>query len=336
MELAQGAKSPDETVSGDIGAPAGATDTGTQSLVAEIAELKAAHNAVILAHNYQIPDVQGVADYVGDSLGLARQAAATDAEVIVFCGVHFMAESAAILSPGKTVLLPAPDAGCSLAEMVSANDLRVWKRRHPDGLVVSYVNTSAEVKAESYVCCTSSNAVDIVNALPEGRPILFVPDMFLGAYVREKTGRDMELWLGECHVHAGIRNADIERAAEREPDAELMVHPECGCTTGVMMHRPDLPLLSTSQMVQHARRSPARRFLVATEVGILHQLSTQVPEKSFVPIRADAICPYMRMTTLAGVRDALADMRHRVSVAEPVRTRARAALDRMLSLPPAA
>jgi len=304
----------------------------SRRLLDEVLQLKCDRNAVVLAHNYQTPDVQQAADYVGDSLGLARQAAASDADVIVFCGVHFMAESAAILSPDKTVLLPSADAGCSLAEMVDGDDLRQWKENNPGGIVVSYVNTSAEVKAESHVCCTSSNAVDVVNALPEGRPILFVPDMFLGAYVREKTGRKIELWLGECHVHAGIRNSDIERAAKNHPDAELMVHPECGCTTGIMSQRPDLLLLSTSQMVDHARRSTADSFLVATEVGILHQLSTQVPDKRFIPIRADAVCPYMRMTTLAGVRDCLAGMRHRVTVPEPVRSRACEALERMLAV----
>mgnify|MGYP000131451131 CR=1 FL=1 len=300
------------------------------SMQEEILTLKKTCNAVILAHSYQVPAVQAVADYTGDSLGLARQAAATDADVIVFCGVHFMAETAAILSPEKTVLLPCVDAGCSLAEMINANDVRQWKSKHPGGLVVSYVNTSAEVKAESYICCTSSNAIDVVNSLPAGQPILFVPDLFLGAYVREKTGRDIELWLGECHVHAGIRDADIARAVERYPDAELLIHPECGCTTGVMMLHPDLPLLSTSQMVEYAQQSKAKRFLVATEVGILHQLSTQLPEKEFIPIRTDAVCPYMKMITLTTVRDALANMQHRISVVEPIRSRARAALDRML------
>ncbi len=307
--------------------------TEVSALREQIMELKRTRNAVILAHNYQLPQVQEVADYVGDSLGLSRQAAATSAEVILFCGVHFMAETAAILSPQKTVLLPRSDAGCSLAEMVDAEALRQWKERHPNGLIVSYVNTSAAVKAESYVCCTSSNAVNVVKSLPQGRPVLFVPDFFLGAYVREKTGRDMQLWLGECHVHAGIRNSDIDDAAESHPDAELMVHPECGCTTSVMMQRPDLPLLSTSQMVESAQHSGARKFLVATEVGILHQLSSQVPGKEFIPIRADAVCPYMKMTTLEAVRDALAEMRHRVTVPESVGRQAREALDRMLAVP---
>lgn len=300
----------------------------------EIAELKKKHNAVILSHNYQVPDVQKVSDYVGDSLGLARRAAETDADVIVFCGVHFMAETAAILNPDKTVLLPWGGAGCSLASMVDVHAVRKWKEAHPDGLVVSYVNTTAAVKAESYVCCTSSNAVSVVNALPEGRPILFVPDFYLGAYVREKTGREMELWLGECHVHAGIRSADIDHAIERYPEAELMVHPECGCTTGILFQRPDLPLLSTSQMVSYAQRSKARQFLVATEVGILYQLAKQVPHKSFMPIRADAVCPYMKMTNCENVRDALRNLANRITVAPDVARKARVAIERMFQVQP--
>ena len=299
----------------------------------EIAELKATRNAVILAHNYQAPDVQKVSDYAGDSLGLARQGAKTDADVIVFCGVHFMAETAAILNPDKTVLLPGAGAGCSLADMVDIQAIRRWKEAHPDGLVVSYVNTSAAVKAESYVCCTSANAVSVVNALPEGRPVLFVPDFYLGAYVREKTGRAMELWLGECHVHAGIRSVDIDHAIERYPDAELMVHPECGCTTGILFQRPDLPLLSTSQMVDYAQRSQAREFLVATEVGILYQLAKQVPHKSFIPIRADAVCPYMKMTNCENVRDALRNLSNKVTVDSGVARKARVALERMFQAP---
>lgn len=305
----------------------------TERLAEEIAELKRIRNAVILSHNYQSPDVQKVSDYVGDSLGLARRAAETDADAIVFCGVHFMAETAAILNPDKTVLLPVARAGCSLAEMVDAHAVRKWKATHPDGLVVSYVNTSAAVKAESYVCCTSSNAVSVVNALPEGRPVLFVPDFYLGAYVREKTGREMELWLGECHVHAGIRVADIDDAAARYPDAELMVHPECGCTTGILFQRPDLPLLSTSQMVDYAQRSRAKQFLVATEVGILYQLGKQVPGKRFIPIRADAVCPYMKMTTCANLRDSLQSMANRVMVDPVVARKARAAVERMFQAP---
>lgn len=302
-------------------------------LAEEIAGLKRKRNAVILAHNYQTPDIQRVSDYVGDSLGLARRAAETDADVIVFCGVHFMAETAAILNPEKTVLLPDTAAGCSLADMVEVKAVRKWKEAHPRGIVVSYVNTSAAVKAESYVCCTSSNAVSVVNALPEGRPILFVPDFYLGAYVREKTGREMELWLGECHVHAGIRIADIDHALEQYPDAELMVHPECGCTTGILFQRPELPLLSTSQMVSYAQRSRAREFLVATEVGILYQLSRQVPDKRFIPVRADAVCPYMKMTTCTTVRDALRAMEGRVTVDPAVAGRAREAVERMFQAP---
>ena len=302
-------------------------------LCEEITELKTRHNAVILSHHYQAPEVQKLSDYVGDSLGLAHKAAETDADVIVFCGVHFMAETAAILNPDKTVLLPGAGAGCSLADMVDVRAIRKWKGTHPGGLVVSYVNTTAEVKAESYVCCTSSNAVSVVKALPEDKPILFVPDFYLGAYVREKTGREMELWLGECHVHAGIRSADIDNAIERYPDAELMVHPECGCTTGILFQRPDLPLLSTSQMVGYAQRSAAKQFLVATEVGILYQLARQVPHKSFIPIRADAVCPYMKMTNRENVRDALRNLSNKVTVDPGVARKARVALERMFQVP---
>ena len=305
----------------------------TARLAEEIAWLKKTRNAVILSHNYQAPEVQEISDYVGDSLGLARRAAETDADAIVFCGVHFMAETAAILNPDKTVLLPDAAAGCSLADMVDVKAVQKWKEAHPDGIVVSYVNTSAAVKAESYVCCTSSNAVSVVNSLPEGRPVLFVPDFFLGAYVREKTGREMELWLGECHVHAGIRIGDIDRALEQHPDAELMVHPECGCTTGILFQRPELPLLSTSQMVGYAQRSPAREFLVATEVGILYQLSRKVPGKRFIPIRADAVCPYMKMTTCMTIRDALQRMENRVTVDPALAGRAREAVERMFRAP---
>lgn len=311
--------------------PASDADRQTR-LSKRVQELKRVSRAVVLAHNYQLPEIQGIADYVGDSLGLARQAAGTDAEVIVFCGVHFMAETASVLNPDKTVLLPEVKAGCSLADMVNADDIRRWKGNNPDGLVVSYVNTTAEVKAESDICCTSSNAVAVVESLPPNRRILFVPDLFLGAYVREKTGRDMQLWLGECHVHAGIRSEDLDQACRDHPGAELMIHPECGCTTGSMMLRPDVPMLSTSQMIGYAQKQPAREFLVATEVGILHQLSQQVPDKSFVPIRRDAVCPYMKMTRLESVVDALEHRQHVVKVPDAVAGRAKKAVERMLAV----
>jgi len=244
-------------------------------LVERIQTLKQEKHAVILAHNYQLPEVQDVADFVGDSLGLSQTAASTPAEMIVFCGVHFMAETASILCPDKKVLIPDLDAGCSLAASVTADQLRVWKVKHPGAVVVSYVNTSADVKAESDYCCTSSNAVKVVNAIPPDREILFLPDMYLGAYVERMTGRKLQLWLGECHVHAGIRPADLLAMREARPDAEMLIHPECGCTTSFLYYQAggDLPkkafFYSTEGMFRHVRESAAREFIIATETGII-------------------------------------------------------------------
>ena len=237
---------------------------------------------MILAHNYQRPEVQDVADYVGDSLGLSRQAAAADAETIVFCGVHFMAETAAILSPEKTVLLPDLGAGCSLAASIDAEQLREWKAQHPGAVVVSYVNTTAEVKAESDYCCTSGNAKSVIEAIPPEQEILFLPDMYLGLWLEKVTGRKLTIWLGECHVHAGIRPADIERWQAEAPDAELLVHPECGCASQAMAFGNErTQILSTEKMIDFAKRSPKQRFLVATETGILHRLRHEAPGKRF-------------------------------------------------------
>src|SRR6476660_4053050 len=237
----------------------------------EIKALARERDAVILAHNYQVPEVQDVADFVGDSLGLSQQAAATDAETIVFCGVHFMAETAAILCPEKTVLIPDLDAGCSLAASITAEQLRDWKSEHPGAVVVSYVNTTAEVKAESDYCCTSGNAQAVIEAIPPEQEILFLPDLFLGLWLERVTGRKLQIWLGECHVHAGIRPEDIERWQADAPDAELLVHPECGCASQAMAFANDrTQILSTEGMVDFARRSEKQRFVVATETGILH------------------------------------------------------------------
>ncbi len=248
---------------------------GYDAWAREVRRLAEERGAVILAHNYQVPWVQDVADHVGDSLALSRKAAETDAPVIVFCGVHFMAETAKILSPAKTVLLPDLRAGCSLADSITAHQLRAWKAEHPGAVVVAYVNTSAEVKAESDICCTSSNAVDVVRSIPEDREILFLPDMFLGAHVERQTGRSMHVWMGECHVHAGIQPGDLRARMSAEPDVELMVHPECGCTTNViyLLGEGELPvdrtkILSTGGMVAEAAGSPNTRFLVATETGV--------------------------------------------------------------------
>jgi quinolinate synthase len=299
----------------------------------EIRELARVHDAVILAHNYQRPEVQDVATYVGDSLGLSRQAAATDASTIVFCGVHFMAETAAILSPGKTVLLPDPDAGCSLAASITAEQLREWKAQHPGATVVSYVNTSADVKAESDYCCTSGNARQVIEAIPRDQEILFLPDLYLGLWLENVTGRKLIVWMGECHVHAGIRPADIERWQEEAPDAELLVHPECGCASQAMAFANERThILSTEQMVNFAQRSPKRRFIIATETGIIHRLEREVPGKRFEPVREDAVCRYMKLTTLEKVRDSLRESKHRVVVDPETAAKARLALERMVSI----
>ncbi len=305
----------------------------------QVRALARERNAVILAHNYQRPEVQDVADYVGDSLGLSREAARTDADVIVFCGVHFMAETAAILSPEKIVLLPDTGAGCSLADTITADDVRRWKREHPGAVVVAYVNTSAEVKAESDYCCTSGNAVDVVNRIPPEQEILFLPDMFLGAHVRRVTGRtNIRVWMGECHVHAGITPASLEAQRASHPDAELLIHPECGCSTNVVeaMSAGDVSaenahMLSTEGMIRRPDESPASEFIVATETGILHRLRWMHPTKRFFAASDAAECRYMKLTTLPKVLKALQTMTHRVMVAPEIAARARLAIERMVA-----
>jgi quinolinate synthase len=304
-----------------------------------IDRLRRERNAVILAHNYQLPEVQDLADFVGDSLGLSRQAARTDADVIVFCGVHFMAETAAILSPTKTVLLPDLEAGCSLADTITADQLRAWKAEHPGAVVVSYVNTTAEVKAESDYCCTSGNAEEIINSIPRDREILFLPDMFLGAHLERVTGRRMHVWMGECHVHAGIDPEALDLMRVEHPDAELLIHPECGCTTSTVyrMSHGDLRgvstvVASTEGMVRRAVDSPASTFIVATEVGILHRMQRFAPEKTFVPASRSAVCQYMKKITPEKIAAALERMAPRVSVAPEVAERARTAIERMLAV----
>jgi quinolinate synthase len=309
-------------------------------LQGEIKKLARARNAVILAHNYERAEVQDVADFVGDSLGLSREAAKTGAGVIVFCGVHFMAETAAILSPRKTVLLPDLAAGCSLASTIDAPALRRWKSENPGAVVVSYVNTSAEVKAESDYCCTSGNAVEIVNSIPEDQEILFLPDMFLGAHVRRLTGRkNMHVWMGECHVHAGIDPENIRLQRSLHPEAEFLIHPECGCSTSVLeaMSAGDVDpegvqILSTEGMIKRPALSEADEFIVATEVGILHRLRRENPSKRFFAANERASCAYMKVTTLPKVRDALVRTQHRITVPEDVANRARRAIERMVAI----
>src|ERR1051326_3591628 len=270
-----------------------------------IEELKREKNAVILAHNYQLPEVQDIADFIGDSLALSRSAASTKSDLIIFCGVHFMAETASIISPDKKVLIPDLEAGCSLASTINSKELLEWKDQHPQAVVVSYVNTTADVKALSDYCCTSSNAVKVVNSIPHDREVLFLPDLFLGSYVAETTGRkNMYIWPGECHVHAGIKAEDLNQMLATFKSAEFLVHPECSCTSSTMYHmaRGDLAkagfVLSTEGMMKHARSSQAKQFVVATETGILYRMEKENPEKEFIPIKRDAICKYMKKITL--------------------------------------
>lgn len=304
----------------------------------EIKRLKAEKNAVILAHNYQVPEVQDVADFVGDSLGLSQAAAKTDAEMIVFCGVHFMAETASIICPEKRVLLPDLEAGCSLAATINADQLRAWKAEHPNAVVVSYVNTTAEVKAESDYCCTSTNALKVVQAIPPDKEILFLPDMFLGAYIEKVTGRKLHIWPGECHVHAGIRPRDIDAMRAAHPHAELLVHPECGCSSSCMYYKAtgamkgEVHILSTEGMVKHAHKSQAQEFIVATEIGILHRLKKEAPGKMFYPANEKAICEYMKKITLEKALRSLQEEIYEIRVPEPTASKARRAIERMLAI----
>jgi quinolinate synthase len=313
------------------------------ALSKEVRALAAARDATILAHNYQVPEIQDVADYVGDSLGLSRTAAAADAEVIAFCGVHFMAETASILCPEKRVLIPDLDAGCSLSDSITANELRNWKSRHPGSITVMYVNTSAEVKAETDYCCTSSNAVKVVEhvLLEHGSDtkILFGPDMWLGSYVERVTGHAMEVWPGECHVHAGIRPEDITRVREQRPESEFLIHPECACAIQCMeyvaagdIEPGGMHILSTGQMLDHVRAHPGGNFIVATETGMLHPMRRAAPDAQLTPANEKAVCKYMKMITLPKLRDSLREMKHEVKVPEEIAARARVPIERMVAI----
>lgn len=301
--------------------------------------LKKQKNAVILAHNYQLPEVQDVADIIGDSLALSKSAATTEADIILFCGVHFMAETASILCPNKKVLIPDLEAGCSLASTINTHELQAWKAEHPNAAVVSYVNTTADVKAMSDYCCTSSNAVKVVNSISEDREVLFLPDLFLGSYVAEVTKRkNMYIWPGECHVHAGIKAEDINRMLATFKNADFLVHPECSCTSSTMYHmsKGDLTktghILSTEGMMKHAKASDAKQFVVATETGILHRMQKENPDKEFIPIKQDAVCKYMKKITLEKVYNSLVHNVYEVKVPKDVADKARLAIDRMLSI----
>jgi quinolinate synthase len=302
-----------------------------EKLLEKIRQLKDKRNAVILAHNYQPGEVQDIADFCGDSLGLSIKAAETDADVIVFCGVLFMAETAAILSPKKTVLLPDKFAGCPLADMITAKQLRNLKQQHPGALVVCYVNSSAEVKAESDYCCTSANAVEVVNSLPPDTQIIFVPDQHLGRFVVERTKRDLILWPGYCRTHMMITIEDIKKAKTKYPDAVVMVHPEC---TEPVKEISD-QILSTGQMLKYAKNSPAKQFIVGTELGIIHTLKKQNSDKEFVAATERAICPNMKLITLEKIVWALEDMKYKITVPQNIRIKAKKALDRMVEILPA-
>ncbi len=316
-------------------------DKKSQVLIDEIKSLSKKKNAVILAHNYQIPIIQDVADFVGDSLGLSQQAAKTDAETIVFCGVHFMAETAAILCPTKRVLIPDLEAGCSLAASIDLEQLIEWKSQHPGAVVVSYVNTTAAIKAESDYCCTSGNALKIVQSIPADKEILFLPDMFLGSWVQKMTGRqNMHIWMGECHVHAAVHPSKIEEKIKEHPDAELLIHPECGCLTPyldrVVRNGGDtkdvLKVASTEGMIQQASKSQSKKFVVATEIGILHRLQKENPTKEFLPISSEMSCQFMKMITLEKLHRSLSEDVFQVTVPTETADRARLAIERMISI----
>jgi quinolinate synthase len=307
---------------------------------AQVRRLATERDAVILAHNYTRPEIQDVADHVGDSLALSRLARSSPASTIVFCGVHFMAETAKILSPDKTVLIPDPAAGCSLADQITAEQLRDWKAEHPGAAVVAYVNTTAEVKGEADLCCTSSNAVEVVASIPADREVLFLPDVYLGAFVRRRTGREnLHVWHGECHVHAGISAQALAEAADTHPDAELFIHPECGCTTSAL-YRVDegavperrVKVLSTGGMLEAARTTTAGQVLVATEIGMLHQLRAAAPAVEFLPVNDRASCHYMKLSTVDSLLACLRTGRTEIHVDPELAERARAALEAMVTI----
>ena len=321
----------------DAGNPGPELDRAWRTEVRELADQR---DAVLLAHNYQLPEIQDIADHIGDSLALSRIAASCPASTIVFCGVHFMAETAKILAPEKTVLIPDARAGCSLADSIDAEQLRGWKHEHPGAVVVSYVNTTAEVKAETDICCTSANAIDVVDSIPADRTVLFLPDQFLGAHVQRVTGRrNLHIWAGECHVHAGINGTQLAAKAAAAPDAELYIHPECGCATSALYLAGEgavpaerVRILSTGGMLDAARATGAREVLVATEVGMLHQLRLAAPEVDFRAVNDRASCRYMKMITPAALLRCLREGVDEVHVAPQIAERARDAVQRMIAI----
>ena len=306
----------------------------------EVRQLAKDRDAVILAHNYQLPEIQDIADHVGDSLALSRIAAQVKESTIIFCGVHFMAETAKILSYDKTVIIPDARAGCSLADTINAEQLRTWKAEHPGAVVVSYVNTTAAVKAETDICCTSSNAVEVVQSIDPNKEILFCPDQFLGAHAQHITGRtNMHIWMGECHVHAGINGQDLKAMVAAEPEAELFIHPECGCATSAMylassgvVPKERTKILSTSGMITAAKETRAAKVLVATETGMLHQLRKANPLVIFEPVNRAAVCKYMKMNTPEKLLEALRTGRDEVTVPRDIADRARLSVERMIAI----
>lgn len=309
---------------------------GNKELIQEIKQLQKEKNAIILAHNYQVPEVQDIADFVGDSLELARKAAKTEAEMIVFCGVHFMAETASIISRNKKVLIPDLGAGCSLADTITAEQLRAWKIEHPGAVVVSYINTTAEVKAESDYCCTSSNAVNVVNSIPDEKEILFLPDKFLGAYVEMQTGRELHIWEGMCHVHEKIGELNLAKVQKEHPSAEVLIHPECGCSTSCMMRSSmyfdckDARIYSTGGMLNRVGTSESNEFVIATETGIIYRMEKENPGKTFYAANENSICEYMKMITLDKVYLALKQEQYEVRVSDELAQRAWLPIERML------
>ena len=306
----------------------------------KIEDLKKEKDVVILAHNYQIPEVQDVADFVGDSLGLARQAAKTPHKIILFCGVHFMAETAAIISPEKKVLIPDIAAGCSLSDSITLEQLKQWKKEHPSAITIGYVNTTAEIKSELDYCCTSSNAVNVVKAIPDDKEILFLPDMFLGSYVAKMTGRkNMSIWAGECHVHAGITPENVKEKLNSLAHAEFLIHPECSCTTPMMYdvangsyNSNQVQILSTEGMMNHVKNSKSNEFVIATETGILYRMKQQNPTKKFIPASENAECEYMKMITLDKVYNSLLNETTVIDVPKEIADKARLAIERMLEI----
>ena len=315
-------------------------DTPLSRIQQEILDLKKKQNAVILAHNYQVEPIQRVADFVGDSLGISYHAKKTEADVIAFCGVHFMAETAAIISPEKKVLIPDTNAGCSLSDSINLEQLKKWKSEHPNAIAVGYVNTTAEIKSELDYCCTSSNAVNVVKAIPDDKEILFLPDMFLGSYVAKMTGRkNMLIWAGECHVHAGITPDHVKEKLNSLANAEFLIHPECSCTTPMMYDVANgsyssnqVQILSTEGMMNHVKSSKSNEFVVATETGILYRMKKQNPDKKFIPASEKAECEYMKMITLEKVYDSLLNETNVVTVPKETADKARLAIERMLAI----